>query len=233
MRARRFDGATRIACAGAGSPALHSRCARLVLRAGPGLLNDFGADRSASAAFNKASFMTFVDSDLMQGRRNGHIKLHGAEGFEGMRKAGQLTARALDLLVPMVRPGVTTASLDKFIFEFGRDHDAYPAPLHYRGYRKSICTSINHVVCHGIPDEKPLRDGDILNIDVTLIVDGWHGDASRMYVAGEAPRAKADRSHLRMFGARHRRGEAGRDDRRHRLRHPELCGKRALLGGAR
>ena len=132
--------------------------------------------------------MTFVDSAQLQGRRNGHIKLHGPEDFAATRKAGALTAQALDLLVDRVRPGVTTASLDKFIFEFAMDHDAYPAPLNYRGYRKSICTSINHVVCHGIPDEKPLRDGDILNIDVTLIVDGWHGDASRMYVAGEASR---------------------------------------------
>ena len=132
--------------------------------------------------------MTFVDSALLQGRRDGHIKLHGPEAFAAMRKAGALTAQALDLLVERVRPGVSTASLDTFIFEFARDHGAYPAPLHYRGYRKSICTSINHVVCHGIPDEKPLRDGDILNIDVTLIVEGWHGDASRMYVAGEAPR---------------------------------------------
>ncbi|MGD0761767.1 MAG: type I methionyl aminopeptidase [Roseiarcus sp.] len=132
--------------------------------------------------------MTFVDSALLQGRRDGHIKLHGPEAFAAMRKAGALTARALDLLVERVRPGVSTASLDKFIFEFARDHGTYPAPLHYRGYRKSICTSINHVVCHGIPDDKPLRDGDILNIDVTLIVEGWHGDASRMYIAGEAPR---------------------------------------------
>ncbi|MBV8472104.1 MAG: type I methionyl aminopeptidase, partial [Hyphomicrobiales bacterium] len=132
--------------------------------------------------------MTFVDSAQLQGRRNGHIKLHGPEAFAAMRKAGQLTAQALDLLVDKVQPGVTTAALDQLIFEFAMDNDAYPAPLNYRGYRKSICTSINHVVCHGIPDEKPLRDGDILNIDVTLIVDGWHGDASRMYVAGEAPR---------------------------------------------
>ncbi len=136
--------------------------------------------------------MTFVDSAELRGRRSGHIKLHGPEGFAGMRKAGRLTAEALDLLVDKVRPGVTTEALDKFVFEFARDHNAYPAPLNYRGYRKSICTSINHVVCHGIPDDKPLRDGDILNIDVTLIVDGWHGDASRMYVAGEAPR-KAQR----------------------------------------
>ena len=132
--------------------------------------------------------MTFVDSAELQGRRSGHIKLHGAEDFAAMRKAGALTAEALDLLCERVRPGVTTAALDKFAFEFAMDHHAYPAPLNYRGYRKSICTSINHVVCHGIPDDKPLREGDILNIDVTLIVEGWHGDSSRMYVAGEAPR---------------------------------------------
>jgi methionyl aminopeptidase len=132
--------------------------------------------------------MTFVESSALQSRRSGHIKLHKPEDFEGMRKAGALTAEALDLLCDRVRPGVTTAALDNFAFEFAMDHKAYPAPLNYRGYRKSICTSINHVVCHGIPDDKPLRDGDILNIDVTLIVEGWHGDSSRMYVAGEAPR---------------------------------------------
>ena len=132
--------------------------------------------------------MTFVDSTALQSRRTGHIKLHRPEDFAAMRKAGALTAEALDLLCERVRPGVTTAALDKFAFEFAMDHKAYPAPLNYRGYRKSICTSINHVVCHGIPDDKPLRDGDILNIDVTLIVEGWHGDSSRMYVAGEAPR---------------------------------------------
>src|SRR5271166_5639311 len=130
----------------------------------------------------------FVPAAEKAARRSGQICLHGPEDFEGMRKAGALTAEALDLIGPLVKPGVTTANLDKFLFEFARDHGAYPAPLNYRGYRKSICTSINHVVCHGIPDEKPLRDGDILNIDVTLIVEGWHGDASRMFVAGEAPR---------------------------------------------
>ena len=135
--------------------------------------------------------MTFVDSAQMTARRSGHIKLHGPEGFEGMRRAGQLTARALDLLVPMVKPGVTTSSLDRFIFEFARDNGAYPATLNYRGYRKSTCTSINHVVCHGIPDDKPLRDGDIVNIDVTYLLDGWHGDASRMYVAGTPSRRAA------------------------------------------
>ncbi len=121
-------------------------------------------------------------------RRSGQIRLHGPEDFEGMRKAGALTAEALDLLGPLVKPGVTTAALDQFVFEFARDRGAYLATLNYRGYRKSICTSINHVVCHGAPDDKPLRDGDILNVDVTLIVDGWHGDASRMFAAGVPPR---------------------------------------------
>ena len=132
--------------------------------------------------------MTFVEASLSPGRKTGHIKLHGPEDFEGMRKAGRLTAQALDMFVDEVKPGVTTQRLDELAFQFAMDHGAYPAPLDYRGYRKSICTSINHVVCHGIPDDKPLRDGDILNIDVTLIVDGWHGDSSRMYGVGELPR---------------------------------------------
>lgn len=114
--------------------------------------------------------------------------IHGPQAFEAMRKAGQLTARALDLVVGLVEPGVTTETLDRVVFEFAMDHGAYPAPLHYRGFPKSICTSINHVVCHGIPNDKPLREGDILNIDITLIVDGWHGDSSRMYYVGEVPR---------------------------------------------
>ena len=135
-----------------------------------------------------ATSTTFVLANEKLGRRSGQVRLHAPEDFAGMRKAGALTAEALDLVGPLVKPGVTTASLDRFVFEFARDHGAYPAPLNYRGYRKSVCISINHVVCHGLPDDKPLRDGDILNIDVTLIVDGWHGDASRMFVAGEAPR---------------------------------------------
>jgi methionyl aminopeptidase len=132
--------------------------------------------------------MTFVDSADLRARRSGHIKLHGPDAFAAMRTAGRLTAEALDLLTERVRPGVTTDALDAFVFQFAMDNGAYPATLNYRGFRKSTCISINHVVCHGIPDDKPLRDGDILNIDVTLIVDGWHGDSSRMYVAGEAPR---------------------------------------------
>ncbi|MDE2579297.1 MAG: type I methionyl aminopeptidase [Hyphomicrobiales bacterium] len=132
--------------------------------------------------------MTFVDAAAAAGRKSGQIKLHGPEAFAGMRKAGRLTAEALDMLVGEVKPGVTTQRLDDLAFAFAMDHGAYPAPLDYRGYRKSICTSINHVVCHGIPDDKPLREGDIVNIDVTLIVDGWHGDSSRMYAVGEIPR---------------------------------------------
>jgi methionyl aminopeptidase len=109
-----------------------------------------------------------------------------------MRRAGRLAAEALDVLVDHVRPGVTTLELDRLAFAFARDHGAIPATLFYRGYRHSVCTSINHVVCHGIPVDKPLREGDIVNIDVTLIVDGWHGDTSRMYPVGEISR-KAER----------------------------------------
>jgi methionyl aminopeptidase len=137
--------------------------------------------------------MTYVAAtDVPQRAKSGQIKLHGPEGFAGMRKAGRLTAEALDLLVGRIKPGVTTESLDRLVSEFARDHGAHPAPLNYRGYPKAICTSINHVVCHGIPNEKPLREGDVVNIDVTLIVDGWHGDSSRMYAVGEINR-KAER----------------------------------------
>jgi len=137
--------------------------------------------------------MTLDDTQQIE-RRTGHKEppIHGPEAFEAMRRAGQLTAKALDLMVAQVKPGVTTEALDALAFEFAMDHGAYPAPLFYRGYPKSICTSINHVVCHGIPNDKPLRDGDIVNIDITLIVDGWHGDSSRMYFVGDAPR-KAER----------------------------------------
>ena len=120
--------------------------------------------------------------------RDGRIKRHGPEAFEGMRNAGQLAAEALDMLAEYVGPDVTTEALDDLVLEFALDHGAYPAPLNYRGFPKAICTSVNHVVCHGIPGPKPLREGDILNIDVTLIVDGWHGDTSRMYAVGEISR---------------------------------------------
>jgi methionyl aminopeptidase len=122
----------------------------------------------------------------------GEIILHGPAGFAAMRKAGRLAAEALDMLVPHVRPGVTTERLDDLIMEFAAEHNAVPAPLRYKGFPKAICTSVNHVVCHGIPAQKPLREGDIVNIDVTLIVDGWHGDTSRMYSVGAINR-KASR----------------------------------------
>jgi methionyl aminopeptidase len=135
--------------------------------------------------------MTFVDAAVAPRRKTGEIKIHQAADFEGMRRAGRLTAEALDLLAEHVKPGATTEALDRLIFEFGMDHGAYPAPLMYRGYRKAICTSINHVVCHGIPNDKPMREGDIVNIDVTFVLDGWHGDSSRMYPVGEIPRRAA------------------------------------------
>lgn len=136
--------------------------------------------------------VTYVDAQSQAKRTAGVIPLHGEEGFAGMRKAGQLTAQALDMLVEHVKPGVTTAELDQLALQFGLDHGAVPATLFYKGYRHSVCTSINHVVCHGIPGDRALRDGDIVNIDLTLVVDGWHGDSSRMYPVGEISR-KAER----------------------------------------
>ncbi|MBX3597135.1 MAG: type I methionyl aminopeptidase [Rhizobiaceae bacterium] len=133
--------------------------------------------------------VTYLDADTAPLRNTGQIRLYGPESFEGMRKASQLTARCLDELVDIVKPGITTNEIDRFVFEFGMDNGALPATLNYRGYTKSTCTSINHVVCHGIPDDKPLREGDIVNIDVTYILDGWHGDSSRMYPVGQIKRA--------------------------------------------
>src|SRR5258708_15361245 len=120
------------------------------------------------------------------------VATHRPEDFEGMRRAGRLAAEVLSLLVPEVAPGVTTAALARLAFDYTLDHGALPACLGYRGYRHTLCTSINHVVCHGIPSDRPLKDGDIVNIDVTVILDGWHGDTSRMYYIGEVKR-KAQR----------------------------------------
>jgi methionyl aminopeptidase len=118
--------------------------------------------------------------------RDGTIKLHGPEGFAGMRKAGRLAAEILDAMAALVRPGITTEELDRTVREMTLDAGAVPATLGYRGYTHSCCISINHVVCHGIPGPKTLKDGDVVNIDVTPLLDGWHGDTSRMYIAGEA-----------------------------------------------
>ncbi|MEM8723881.1 MAG: type I methionyl aminopeptidase [Pseudomonadota bacterium] len=119
--------------------------------------------------------------------RDGTIKLHTEEGFEGMRAAGRLAATILDEVADLVQPGVTTESIDTAIREIMLDAGAVPATLGYRGYTHSSCISINHVICHGIPGEKVLKDGDILNVDVTPLLDGWHGDTSRMFFAGEPP----------------------------------------------
>lgn len=127
-----------------------------------------------------------VTSDAPHGR-TGAIKLHGRDAFNGMHKAGRLAAETLDMLVPHMVPGVTTAALDRLIYDFILAGGGVPATLGYRGYAHSTCTSINHVVCHGIPADKPLKSGDIVNVDVTPIVDGWHGDSSRMYLIGDVP----------------------------------------------
>lgn len=122
-----------------------------------------------------------IDTD---GRR---VPLHGPEAFAGMRRAGQAVAEVLDRITPAVRPGVSTLDLDAIITGHIAELGARSATIGYKGYRHASCISVNHVVTHGIPDAaKRLQDGDILNIDVTVIVDGWHGDSSRMYVAGTA-----------------------------------------------
>lgn len=113
------------------------------------------------------------------------IKFHTPADFEGMRRTGRLAAETLDFITPYVKPGITTDELNQLCHDFIISHNAIPAPLGYRGYPKSICTSINHVICHGIPSDKKLQDGDIINIDVTTIVDGWHGDTSRMFLVGK------------------------------------------------
>ena len=122
----------------------------------------------------------FDDSDDYWRRDERSIKLHGPDGFAGMRRAGQLAAETLDFITPHVQPGISTGELDKLCHDYILGHKAIPAPLGYRGYPKSICTSINHVVCHGIPGDKRLQSGDIVNIDVTVILDGWYGDSSRV-----------------------------------------------------
>jgi methionyl aminopeptidase len=129
------------------------------------------------------NYILAEDGDTIE--RTGAIRLHGEAGFTGMRAAGRLAAEILDALVPHVVPGVTTGELDDMVREHALREGALPATLGYRGYSKSCCISINHVVCHGIPGDRVLKDGDIANIDVTVIVDGWHGDTSRMFLIGD------------------------------------------------
>lgn len=126
-------------------------------------------------------------------RKDGVVIHTDPADYEGMRKAGKLAAECLDYITPYVQVGVSTGELDDLLRNFITSHGAIPACLGYRGYPKSVCISINHVICHGIPDyERKLADGDILNIDVTVILDGWYGDTSRMYYAG-TPKIKAKR----------------------------------------
>lgn len=120
--------------------------------------------------------------------RSGAIRIHNEEDFEGMRRAGRLVAECLDMIVPHIRPGVVTADIDRLIHEFVLDHGAVSATVGYRGYRHASCISFNHVVCHGIPGTRVFKDGDIANIDVTVVLDGWHGDHSRMYAVGDVKR---------------------------------------------
>ncbi|NVK34033.1 MAG: type I methionyl aminopeptidase [Rhodobacteraceae bacterium] len=136
--------------------------------------------------------VTYIDAADAPMKNTGQIRLYTPDDFAGMKKASQITAGCLDELADFVKPGVTTQAIDDFVFNYGEERGVYAATLNYRGYTKSCCTSINHVVCHGIPNEKPLREGDIVNIDVTYIVDGWHGDSSRMYPVGAINR-KAER----------------------------------------
>lgn len=121
------------------------------------------------------------------------IELHSEADFQGMRKAGKLAAETLDMITEHVVPGVTTEELDRIAHLFITKNGAIPAPLNYKGFPKSICTSKNHIICHGIPDSTVLKDGDIINIDVTVILDGWHGDTSRMYFVGDKVSVKARR----------------------------------------
>ena len=106
------------------------------------------------------------------------------ESFEQIKIAGSLAAATLDEITSYVKPGITTGKLDKVCYEFIRDNGGYSAPLYYRGFPKSCCTSPNHIICHGIPANKYLEEGDIINVDVTTIVNGWHGDTSRMFLVG-------------------------------------------------
>tara|TARA_B100000029_G_scaffold170999_1_gene167273 strand:- start:1223 stop:1999 length:777 start_codon:yes stop_codon:yes gene_type:complete len=115
------------------------------------------------------------------------MKNNYKEAFENMKVAGSLAAETLDEITRYVKPGVTTEKIDKICYEYIRDNGGFSAPLYYKGFPKSCCTSVNHVVCHGIPAEKYLKEGDVLNIDVTAIVNGWHGDTSRMFFVGNVP----------------------------------------------
>ena len=139
---------------------------------------------------------SYVDIPLAppagEAHNTGQIKLYGADAFEGMRRAGRLTAECLDGVAELAIVGCPLSDIDDYVMDFAAANDAAPATLGYRGYGYACCTSVNHVVCHGFPRDRKLRDGDIVNVDVTLILDGWHGDSSRMYAIGK-PKLAAER----------------------------------------
>ena len=125
--------------------------------------------------------MNYVTAEKAPAENTGLIKIYARQDFDAMARAGLLAAECLDMIVPHVKPGVTTEALDKLCHDFIVDNNAYPSPLNYRGFPKSVCISINHVVCHGIPSARVLKDGDIMNIDVTVTLDGWFGDRLGLY----------------------------------------------------
>ncbi len=132
-------------------------------------------------------------TDPLQNYSGEGVPIHAPADFEGMRRAGKLAAEVLDMITPHVVPGAVTDDLDRLCHDFIKDRHATPAPLNYKGFPKATCISVNHVVCHGIPGDKALAEGDIANIDITVIVDGWHGDTSRMFLVGDKVPVKARR----------------------------------------
>ncbi|AQX26628.1 MULTISPECIES: type I methionyl aminopeptidase [unclassified Bartonella] len=133
--------------------------------------------------------VSYVEYNKAPLRFNGQIRIFDDYAFSQMRKIGRIAAECLDALTDIIKPGITTREIDNFVFVFGAEQGVLPADLNYHGYEHACCTSINHVVCHGIPNEKPLQEGDIVNVDVTFILNGWHGDSSRMYPVGQIKRA--------------------------------------------
>lgn len=130
-----------------------------------------------------------IAPSALQAQRTEAIKLYGMDAFEGMRRAGRLTAVCLDGVADLIHEGTPLADINTYVLDFAASHGATPATLGYKGYAYACCTSVNHVVCHGSPSEKTLRSGDIVNVDVTLILNGWFGDSSRMYAIGKPKRA--------------------------------------------
>src|SRR5204862_498620 len=156
--------------------------------------------------------MNYIEASDTSLRKTGQIKLHGASGFAGMRKAGALVAKCLDELTDLVKAGVPTSEIDEFVRNFAFSNGAYPATLMYRGYRYSTCTSINHVVCHGMPGDRALKEGDIVNDDVTFIVDGWYGDSSTRS-ASPPPASRSSRCPSATARSRWLRPDSGRAPR--------------------